>query len=340
MAEVGGIERYKRVVGSNKRVRSGQGLQRKVGRRAIIKAGAIGVGVAGLMRGGLAFKEDTERGVGAIKERASGLFTGSKNQPEVAENPAIETAAQKPLTEFDLVYANLSQKERQDALLEIFRAQEVMLPNILPNLARIKSYEPLIRESAQVADVPENLLLGLMIAESLGDAKAVSPAGAKGLTQMMAEMANKYHLRISQNEDDERFAPGKILPSTAKELKEAYDLRYGDWGLAFWEWHAGAVQVFEALRVYFREKYNEELEDINVSPQDDSQEAQDVAGAEAVRRLASNKAKIQGRVNLAELFQNQTVAGMFQGEEWDKTAEYVPRIVAASIVYNANKSLI
>lgn len=340
MAETGEIEGYKRVVGSKKRVRSGQGLQRQVSRRAIIKAGAIGGGVAGLVRGGLAFREDTERGVGAAREEIGDLFGGQKDQPETLKNPAAEMVAQRTLSEFDLVYPNLSPENKQDALSQVFKAQEVMLPNILPNLARIRQYEQLIRESAQAVRVPENLLLGLMITESKGDSKAVSHAGAKGLTQMMDAMAQKYDLGISDSQDDQRLIPEKIMPATAKELKEAYDLRYGDWGLALWEWHAGAVQVFEALRVYFREKYDEELEDINVTFANDSEQARDAATADALARISRNKLRIEGKVNLYDLFQNQSIANMFAGEEWDKTAEYVSRIVASSIIYGANKNLV
>lgn len=314
-------------------------LNRRVSRRDLGEIAAKGVIVSMSLVGAHKLGRIADQKSKGIKDRVQGVF-GENNQSDVVADKVVETTIQRPPTEFDLVYPNLSQEARQTALSAVFKAQEVMLPNILPNLGRIKSYEQLIRESARSAQVPENLLLGLVIAESLGDAKAVSYAGAKGLTQMMDTMASKYDLKISEGEDDERQVPEKILPASAKELKEAYDLRYGDWGLALWEWHAGAPQVYEALKVYFREKYQEELEDINVSPQDDSQQAQEEATAEAVRRIAANKAKIQGRVNLADLFQNQSVVNMFTGEGWDKTSEYVPRIIVSSIIYNANKSLI
>lgn len=321
----------------------GRLLKTQVSRRRFLGRGtetAFGVAATAL-----ALKEAGDLGVAAdrksktLGDAIKGLFKG-QDQPETVADKVVETTVQKPSTEFDLVYPNLSGETRQAALDAVFEAQEVMLPNILPNLERIKSYELLIRESAKAAQVPENLLLGLVIAESQGDPEAVSPVGAKGLTQMMDAMAQKYNLKISDGEDDERLMPEKILPASAKELKEAHDLRYGDWGLAFWEWHVGAPQVHEALKVYFSEKYQEELEDINVKPANDSAEAESTATAEAIRRIAINKAKIQGRVNLADLFQNQTVAGMFTGEGWNKTDEYVSRIVASSIIYNANKHLV
>ncbi|OGD88423.1 hypothetical protein A3J17_03835 [Candidatus Curtissbacteria bacterium RIFCSPLOWO2_02_FULL_40_11] len=314
-------------------------LGRRVTRRGLAEIAAKSMVVGATLVGAHTLGTKADQKSERIGEKVRAVYKGS-NRPEVVAGKVAEADVARPQTEFDLVYGGLSGESRRGALAEIFRVQGLMLPNINPHLGRIKQKEELVRKSAREAQVPEDLLLGLVITESLGDAKAVSYAKAKGLSQMMDPMAQKYNLRISQGDDDERFIPEKILAATAKELKEAFDTRYGDWGLALWEWHAGTGQVFRALRVYFSEKYGEELEDINVVVADETPDAQQKATAEAMRRIVHNKSRIEGRVNMYDLFQNQSIAGMFEGEEWDVTHEYVPRIVASSLIYKANKNLI
>lgn len=225
-------------------------------------------------------------------------------------------------TSFNLLYGNLSNRQKMDARLEIVREKQIIESNLnFTQLADVKGYESLIKSSAEKYDVPADLLLGLIIVESRGDPFAISRSGAKGLTQMMDEMAKKHNLTISSNLGDQRFIPEFILPATAKELSEAY-ARYGDWSLALWEWHAGAPQVYEALKVYFS-RQNLNLPDINVQSEE-----------EALARMGEYKEAIAAReINVYKLFKDQFINRMFRGPQWDQTAEYVPRIAAAAEVF-------
>lgn len=225
-------------------------------------------------------------------------------------------------TSFNLLYGNLSNRQKMDARMEIAREKQIIESNLsFGQLADIESYESLIKSSAEKYDVPADLLLGLVIVESRGDPFAISDAGAKGLTQMMDEMAQNHNLKISDDLGDQRFNPELILPAAAREISEAHS-RYGDWSLALWEWHAGAPQVYEAIKIYLSNR-NLDLPDINVESEE-----------EAMARMGEYKKAIAARkINVYKLFKDQAVSEMFRGREWDQTEKYVPRIAAAAEIF-------
>lgn len=274
-----------------------------------------------------------ERKVAEIKHNIDEFLASSRKVSEAGQ----ETLETREATDVDIVFGKLSSEEGFVATKKIKTGEQLIVNNLgsLETVKRISSFENLVRKSAQENDVPENLLLGMVIVESNGDALAESRAGARGLTQMMEAMAMKYSLKTGGS-SDERFNPDKIVSATAKELAEAYQ-RFGNWGLAVWEWHAGAPKVYEAIQAYLRDAHKEYLPSINDGTAFPAAATQDEINAASTRAVELKKLyrdKIAEKsVNVHSLFQNSKVKDMFSGAAWDKTDEYVYRIVAAARVY-------
>lgn len=158
-------------------------------------------------------------------------------------------------TVVDLLYPWSNKSEEVGIREYVEKEKTVWGANI--NTEVIKSVvgiEDLIRQSARDYGMPEELLIGLVITESLGNPNAESlkelpwEERARGLTQMMKFLAEKNGLKVSPGEEDERFDPKKILPVTAKLLRQYYE-NHGNWGDAFEEWHMGLPNLFYLKRI-------------------------------------------------------------------------------------------
>ncbi|MCB1344106.1 MAG: lytic transglycosylase domain-containing protein [Rhodobacter sp.] len=95
-------------------------------------------------------------------------------------------------------------------------------------------YLTLAREAARHHNVPEELFLRLVHQESRWNPQAVSPAGARGLAQLMPDTA----ARLGVNPDD----PRQNLEGGARYLRMMYE-RFGDWRLALAAYNAGPGAV-------------------------------------------------------------------------------------------------
>ncbi len=60
---------------------------------------------------------------------------------------------------------------------------------------RLAGYAPFIQDSARRHNVPVELICGVILQESGGNAKAASPAGAKGLMQLMPATAKRFGVK-------------------------------------------------------------------------------------------------------------------------------------------------
>lgn len=98
-----------------------------------------------------------------------------------------------------------------------------------PNLDEI------IRQAADEAGIPQNVLRALIKQESRGNARAVSPVGAMGLTQLMPATAKE--LGVSNP-----FDPSENARGGARYLRRQYDT-FGSWPLALAAYNAGAGNV-------------------------------------------------------------------------------------------------
>jgi len=108
----------------------------------------------------------------------------------------------------------------------------------------IMDINTLIKQVAVKYGVPENILRSLVKQESGFNPKAVSPAGAMGLTQLMPSTAKALGVK-------DPFDPVQNLEGGAKYLKQQYD-RFGRWDLALAAYNAGpgAVKKYGGIPPY------------------------------------------------------------------------------------------
>jgi len=106
------------------------------------------------------------------------------------------------------------------------------------------SIDALVSYAASKYGVPENLLRAVVQHESGGNPRAVSPAGAMGLMQLMPETAQT--LGVS-----DPFDPAQNIDAGARYLRQQFD-RFGDWTLALAAYNAGpgAVEAYGGVPPY------------------------------------------------------------------------------------------
>jgi len=103
-------------------------------------------------------------------------------------------------------------------------------------------YEAAARAAARAEGIPEDLFVRLVGAESGWNPRAVSPAGAQGLTQLMPGTAAGLGVRNP-------FDPVENLRGGARYLRQQRD-RFGSWDLALAAYNAGPGNAREALGSY------------------------------------------------------------------------------------------
>lgn len=295
---------------------------------------AAAVGVSSLaVRGGYETAIDVKHQVEDLARKVERVFDRSDDELAGYKKPALVDSRVKAV---GIVNAELSPKEAEAMTQKILEAEATMANNInIDVIKRTREYEHIIDEASGKTGVPKNLLIGLVISESLGDKYAISSAGATGLTQITEGMAKELGIKTSvdtyqrdenydpqSDEIDERYNPQIVLLRTAEKLDEYYDWRFGDWEISGWAWHAGLGNVYNAIQTYIADTYSEQLP--SVDPEDPN----------AAETVVLYKAKIvQYQISLHRLFQNERVKDMFSEEGWDKTDEYVYRIIAAAMIY-------
>lgn len=112
-------------------------------------------------------------------------------------------------------------------------------------LARIPIYASEIEQALQERNIPDWVKY-LTLAESRLQAKAVSPAGAVGIWQIMPATGRSLGLQIDE-EIDERLHTSKASQAAAYYLKKLY-LQFDDWLLALAAYNCGAGNVRKAQR--------------------------------------------------------------------------------------------
>lgn len=97
------------------------------------------------------------------------------------------------------------------------------------------TYGPLIDRAASLTEVDSTLIQSVIRAESSGDHKAISPAGAKGLMQLIDSTAAQYGVK-------EVFDPGANILAGSRYLADLLK-RFGDLPLALAAYNAGPGNV-------------------------------------------------------------------------------------------------
>lgn len=109
---------------------------------------------------------------------------------------------------------------------------------------RANRYFPIIEPILKANGIPDDFKY-LAVIESSLNVRAVSPAKAAGLWQLMPATATEYGLEVS-SEVDERFAVEKSTEAACKYLKMAY-ARYGSWINAAVSYNAGMGRISSEL---------------------------------------------------------------------------------------------
>jgi membrane-bound lytic murein transglycosylase D len=100
--------------------------------------------------------------------------------------------------------------------------------------------------------------------ESGFDRRAVSPAGAAGLFQLMPETAKRFGLSLWPR--DQRYQPGPSATASAQYLKFLYD-RFKDWRLALAAYNCGEGAVQKLLGRYKTQSYDDIAEHLPAETQ-------------------------------------------------------------------------
>lgn len=102
--------------------------------------------------------------------------------------------------------------------------------------ARLARYAPIVESNARKYNVPVELICGVILQESGGNARAVSHAGARGLMQLMPATARRFGVTDS-------FNPTQNIEGGTRYLRFLLDRFNGDLSLALAGYNSGEGNV-------------------------------------------------------------------------------------------------
>jgi membrane-bound lytic murein transglycosylase D len=118
--------------------------------------------------------------------------------------------------------------------------------------ASAKEYVPQLKPIFSAQKVPPELVWVAEV-ESGFDHRALSPAGAAGLFQLMPDTAKRFGLSLWPR--DQRYQPEPSATASARYLKYLHD-RFKDWRLALASYNAGEGTVQKLLDRYKASDYD------------------------------------------------------------------------------------
>jgi len=125
--------------------------------------------------------------------------------------------------------------------------------SVAPWSALAKEYVPELKPIFTAQKVPPDLVWVAEV-ESAFDRRALSPAGAAGLFQLMPDTAKRFGLSLWPR--DQRYQPEPSATASAQYLKYLYD-RFKDWRLALAAYNAGEGTVQKLLDRYKTHSYDD-----------------------------------------------------------------------------------
>jgi membrane-bound lytic murein transglycosylase D len=118
--------------------------------------------------------------------------------------------------------------------------------------APAREYVPELKPVFAAQKIPPDLVW-LAEVESAFDPRALSPAGAAGLFQLMPDTAKRFGLSLWPF--DQRYQPEPSATASAQYLRYLYD-RFKDWRLALAAYNAGEGTVQKLLDRYHADSYD------------------------------------------------------------------------------------
>ncbi len=119
--------------------------------------------------------------------------------------------------------------------------------------AAAKEYVPLLKPFFTAQKIPPELVWVAEV-ESSFDRRALSPAGAAGMFQLMPDTAKKFGLSLFPR--DERYQAEPSATASAEYLRSLY-ARFQDWRLALAAYNAGEGTVQKLLDKYKTQSYDD-----------------------------------------------------------------------------------
>jgi soluble lytic murein transglycosylase-like protein len=104
------------------------------------------------------------------------------------------------------------------------------------SIERFTRYDEWIRQAAILYQIPEELIRSIILCESNYDPRAVSPAGAQGLMQLMPETAMRMQVR-------DAFDPREAIFGGTRYLRVLANMFNGDLELTVAGYNAGEAAV-------------------------------------------------------------------------------------------------
>jgi membrane-bound lytic murein transglycosylase D len=124
--------------------------------------------------------------------------------------------------------------------------------SVSPWPALAKEYVPELKPIFTAQKIPPDLVWMAEV-ESGFDRRALSPAGAAGLFQLMPDTARRFGLSLWPR--DQRYQPEPSATASARYLKYLHD-RFKDWRLALAAYNAGEGTVQKLLDRYKTDSYD------------------------------------------------------------------------------------
>jgi len=135
--------------------------------------------------------------------------------------------------------------------------------SVTPWSAAAKEYVPELKPIFTAQKIPPELVWVAEV-ESAFDRRALSPAGAAGLFQLMPDTAKRFGLSLWPR--DQRFQPEPSATASAQYLKYLHD-RFKDWRLALAAYNAGEGTVQKLLDRYKTHSYDDIAEHLPAETQ-------------------------------------------------------------------------
>jgi membrane-bound lytic murein transglycosylase D len=135
--------------------------------------------------------------------------------------------------------------------------------SVAPWPASAKEYVPELKPIFTAQKIPSELVWVAEV-ESSFDRRALSPAGAAGLFQLMPDTAKRFGLSLWPR--DQRYQPEPSATASAQYLKYLYD-RFKDWRLALAAYNAGEGTVQKLLDRYKTRSYDDIAEHLPAQTQ-------------------------------------------------------------------------